>query len=191
MPRKAPVLEKIKEESDDALEKKKVRRKKVVKADEGPTASNAAEIAPDNVAETSQDRRSEQKQEEEENIIDTNDINVLLNPPSHDLSKEKDIYIDMSKILKYTPLTIDGKSLDDAQSVLYAVPYGPHPSEYDILTYSELQAMINAQIVENNVKINRKHLRTPEGREIMGCSQDVIIRHKLHAWTLLSTRENA
>jgi hypothetical protein len=196
MPKKVSILEKINEDVNSTSEKKKVGRKKsTAKANK----DSLINTVPDKDKDEGDCEANPSKSDTKENIVetpprtnaDTNDINLLLNPPSHDLSKEKDIYIDMSKILKYTPLTIEGKSLDDVHSVLYAVPYGPNNSDYDILTYSELQAMINAQIVENNVKINRKYLRTIEGRDKMSCSQDLITRHKLHAWTLLSSRENA
>jgi hypothetical protein len=192
---KVSVLDKISEENTVLEEKIKVARKKNIKIEDKKniqiedkkktrkSKTSSKDIIQDNNEVTN---IIESKQKNNDNI-DNKDLTSLLNPTNHDLTKEKDIYIDISKILKYTPLTIEGKTLDDLHNVLYAVPYGPNKSDYDILTYSELQTMINAQIIENNIKIHRKCLRTSEGQDIMNRSQDIITRHKLHAWSLLSS----
>jgi hypothetical protein len=174
---------------------KKRATKKTVAAPEAPEAPEAPKKR-----EAKQAKRATKKAQEVPEIEDSLnefpndddpmphiDLDFLIRPnPKYDISNEPDIRIDLNKVLKFKPTDNSGNVVDEPELTFYMIPYGPGPSDYDVMSLQEMQVMVNAQILENHFKIERIKRSSPGGEEEIFNTENIFKIARLMAWKSLT-----
>lgn len=162
----------IKESNLDKISNNKTKQKSKNKSKEETT--NEKEINPSN-----------------DNIIQ----DKLIDGNIYNIDSEPDINIDLNKIIKYNLTSTDGNIMNDPQFTYYGVHYGKNLEDFDVINHNELQNLLNAQMVQNHIKLHRVRFKSPEGESELLKSEDIDIIAKVKAWKaikekLISLKDN-